>query len=441
MGLTTMPITGDTLVLTPQVPPQCVNLAYLSYPSVTPDTCVVVMNSGESLAGNRDDPQRGTRQIRIMGLAVRPSGQWVPLIRPGSFWWEESVATYRLGDAYDTVDTAGLPATSTLLWEYSAAVPHMSAQEPPATTTWWSDPQVAITGESPRFDGVTCRVAQPPVAADPAPALTAWNEATAIATPSVTLTDALRGTIRPTQALPQGATLTMAYTGTQTAYAFDGHWDTTGVHHVLDLNPLPGHYCLTDYTDLPAIITSTSAAVQTHGAAAISERTGAVITTSFTPTARLAALGGIVLYVQPVRCWVRAADGVVTATPLWQATLPWDDRFFWHTGESHVVLDAHQLPLARCYLRLPTASAQIELTDTRTPGGGLRAAVRLQDVPEAERSAYFDLASVDGDISMEHGAVVVRVPQATLDRFGELYVRAAIAQSLAAGIAYVLEVV
>lgn len=443
----TFPETGHHLLIGTRVPDAGVGLCYLGYPPITPESCLAIMNTGDDIPGNEDDPVAGTRQIRVDGMYVGASDAWWPAITPGAFYVAETLSA----------DSPALPAWAaglggdgvTLYWEYSLGLPHGQQQFASlATTPRTSDPTVIVgdpthysatgcvltTTESPRpvGGGLYAVQATPLHISDThVPMITPLVDGVAAgeAIPCVVV-DAQRGLIRPVVPPPDGVALACTYLGTQSRYIFAGYRDTAFC--ALDLNPMPGHFCLTPGEALFTVTTTTGAMVTTTAGDVVTVRSSSSLYAY--DTRELLAGDGVQLYLYPSRCWYTAGSGAGVGR------VNTGELLTWSTGASpqpDPSLRAHVL--ARIYTRPPLVIGHVQVFDARVRGGGLAVTADPARYPEAR--TYFDVTHIDGEPSMEHGVAVIRATRNLVRRVGETAILRAAEKALAAGVAPILEII
>jgi hypothetical protein len=214
-----------------------------------------------------------------------------------------------------------------------------------------------------------------------------------------TLVDSYSGKIKADSPIPLFASPTVSYFGDRSYYPLIVGQNQDDSFSQFDLNQSIGHWCLTDE---------------------IMENRAVNIALN--------------LFVRPLRCWKITSDGTTTCV----ATNTFDSEFC-------LSFEGDDPDASELYIKFATVVAlgravpsTPEVTDIRTPGGGINPS-RVSSLLEEERATFFDIAHVDGDISPEHGAVVVRVPQTKIDELGEKRVYEEIQKVLPAGVAYIIE--
>lgn len=162
--LSIIPETGHVLCVGAAVPETAVNLAYLDYPQLTPESCLALIPYWMDAPGNLDDARAGTRQVRVENI-VESHGQWLPAITTGSFYWSETVAAYRVDGAL-AFDDSGYDPDGAFRYEYTVSPLVSSQTEVPSdvpvmiydgwgTATDWYALDLAPSPGHGIFDGVT----------------------------------------------------------------------------------------------------------------------------------------------------------------------------------------------------------------------------------------------------------------------------------------------
>lgn len=465
MKLATFSESGHYLLVGDAVPASALSLAFVELPAVTPEGTLAFLPSHDDIPGNEDDAARGTRQIRLEGAVAHPSGQWSASVRPGSFYYttraklnqtltrtiggELSTTHVRLTNIGDyTISylfdpdllstsiplpvTHDFPNDLVLRWEYTLARAQLSV--PPAVSAEdraLSDPSVLV-GETATHAPLVAEVPIPlggrryrlrhaplhVVDDTPTtwPRLVAYQDGRSTAAtpfaedadpaPRCRVLDAWRGIIEVPRPI-DGEAVVVEYLGTAASHLFTAAIESSGAS-VLNLNPQATQYALPELriaTKVGELLRDDSAAI----------------------------------YLYPERCVALDMYGnelmtFVNGNPL---------RLRWcKTSEADLLIK--DTPYLHCLghivARPPWTIGNVRVYDTRQRGGGVPPRIATDVVADAQQR--FDLPGVhlDGDISLENGVVIVRVARATYDARGEAAVRAAIEASLAAGIAYLIEV-
>jgi len=436
------------------VPSDGVNLCFIDCPVATPEGSVVVMNSGENITNNVDDPLLGLRSINVSTIVVGPSNSWTLGIKPGSFYFSQSglvtagVLTLSNLDVVPSwVGTVtGSTGPVTVRWDYSVSM--LQARNINGSSNTHSD-SIVVAGapvpnsyhtivESPISIGNgQYKLKNVPLITDdgvPLPEILLYSNGLPVWTvPTFTtssnsdfssipqhlaiIVDSYRGIIQSQIRIPPNLEILVQYVGTRNFVEFSG-FDSGEIFQGLDLNPTVGHYC----GNTPTVRFTTSSAGNT-GIRVIIAPISCTITDTLDTTS--VTLYNSLAISNPLS-WI--LDGVD----------PYDTSWITSAATSKT------FELAHIMVRPPVTAQQLMIYDTRTRGGGVPEDVSTEQYPEA--ISYFDVSHLDGDVSIENGVVIVKIPDTTYnalvaaDTSGEVRIRSAIESSLAAGTAYLIDV-
>jgi len=453
MALYTLPETGHFLTFGHSVPSGCVNLCYLESPLLTPDSSMVIMNAWRDIPGNENNALAGTREITVTGVEVGESDRWSLNISPGSFY-TTIVATVISGDLvavgggfslnparYGDWLTAEVfttdPVSVTLFYTTNVL---QAEGERVATSDEYSDPFVEIVEVPSFFTENVLQVVHVPLNPAVTPTVSFSIDGTTYQTIDCTIIDVQEGLILPEQTPPEDSLLLVSYTGTQSEWNFLGNSDhaVAPTTRVLDLNPMPGHFSVSPVLSSGEVYAYTVYPTDeslVHSVAEDEIEASSLEVGGMIRSKDLASYSGVYIYLDALTalCVSDATDTTLDN--------PYTDIISWSPGVLNTDwLAGHgeRVLLARVYPKSPISISQVAVYDTRVRGGGIKEEYTEIDAPESE--LYFDVVNLDGIPSMENGAVIIQVSQEIYDRFGDAKVRQEVENSLAAGIAYVLEV-
>lgn len=421
------------------VPQDALGLAFIEYPEINPETAITIADVSMDIDGNDDSAFLGTKRIKVSGINITRSKKWIPSITPGSFYVTETCTT---GEAF-TAATPSWVQTEyvvpapweeiTLRWEYSCAP--LQAKSDDVAGNEDSNPIVFEYEQVVPYDYLVYKVSKTPISDEATPVLFVTDDGFLLEdAPEIeaTVLDKENGLITTTHPAPENSLLVMKYAVERLTIPLEGYYDTED--HMLDLNPLPGHYSrgtlpvandVVDYTDA-LVVNSEDEQVIGFG----------TVVPAFFASREFIDCGGVYIYIEPLRCSIFDTEGTLVQTieNTGGTIVKWcraDNATTFTTLRPDLKL------IARIYPRSPVVLEHISIYDTRVNGGGVRSTITVAEFPEIEH--YFDVSHTDGLPSMENGVVIIQVPSALFSKYGDKVIREEIEKTLPAGIVYLIE--
>ena len=435
--------TGHVLRYGQRVPRNAINLAFIHYPEISPSDAVVVVDASTDVDDNDDDAALGCKRIRVDGVVADAANRWTVQLSAGSFYQEEDVESEEEYTASVPLWVSGsfsLPdpwVDMTLRWEFCTG--RFQAIADDATEALDSDPLQFRTDVADPYDRLVYRVPGTPLIVDASypPVLYATDDGITTAGLSeitCTIVDKDAGLIRAAQSISANKIPVIRYLSRRTTIPFYGYHDGTD-GYTLDLNPLPGHFSFFTATSNKNVVSAADESVVDSVGNTVIATGGFEV--SVQESRQLIEVGGVYLYLEPFRCTIlNSSTGAVLDT------IHNDDgtNVRWCSAdmlEDFVANRPDMRLVARLYPRSPVSIQQVRVYDTRRRGGGIVESVTVETFSDLLN--YFDATNLDGLPSMENGVVVVQLPAAIIDKYGDQAIRTAIERTLAAGINYIVE--